>query len=145
MPKTIPAQKSKKPGPGVWKVPMPSRKDIAQTKIESANQKRPVNWPRRFNILCITPSFLKVEMILQSLNPSVAKKRCRNRARVLKKRCSGTFGSWLHAFPDETRTSPKVKSHGTPNIRRIRNCKVLEVPLPGFGNATSGSICDLRY
>jgi hypothetical protein len=27
----------------------------------------------------------------------------------------------------------------TPNLRKIRNCKVLEVLLPGFGNAISGS------
>ena len=64
--------------------------------------------------------------------------RYRNRAGVLKKRCSGTFWTWLHAFPGETRTSPKVTSFMTPHFRKIRNCRVLEVLLPGFGNATSG-------
>ena len=42
---------------------------------------------------------------------------CRNRARVLEKHCSGTFKGWLHAFPDEIRTSPKVNSSVTPNFR----------------------------
>ena len=61
-----------------------------------------------------------------------------NAAGIFLKRCSGTLWTWLHAFPGETRTSPKVTSSMTPNLRKIRNCKVLEVLLPGFGNATSG-------
>ena len=43
----------------------------------------------------------------------------------------------MQAFPDETGTSLKVISSVTPNFRKIRNCKVLEVPLPDFGDAIS--------
>ncbi len=57
IPKIIPAQKSTNPGPGFLRVPIPSGTDIAQMKIESANQKRPVNRPRKFNILSKTLSF----------------------------------------------------------------------------------------
>jgi hypothetical protein len=73
-------------------------------------------------------------------DPSVAKKQYRNRAGVLEKPCSGTFGSWLHAFLGKTGTSPKVKSSVTLPFRKIRNCKGLKVPLPGFDIGTSGYI-----
>jgi hypothetical protein len=64
--------------------------------------------------------------------------RHRKRAGVLEKLCNGTFENWLQAFLDEPRTSPKVTSSVTPNFQKIRNCKVLEVPLRRFGNAISG-------
>jgi hypothetical protein len=88
-----------------------------------------------------------------STNLSVAKKQYRNRVGVLggfagksphnaagifPKPCSGTFGSWLRAFLGKTGTSPKVKSYVTLPFRKIRNCKGLEVHLPGFDIATSG-------
>ncbi len=74
-----------------------------------------------------------------SLYPPVANKQYRNRAGVLEKSCGGTFGSWLHAFLGKTGASPKVKSYVTLPFRKIRNCKGLEAPLPGFDIATSGS------
>jgi hypothetical protein len=63
-----------------------------------------------------------------------------NAAGIFPKPCCGTFGSWLHAFLGKTGTSPKVKSSVTLPFRKIRNCKGLEIPLPGFDIATSGSI-----
>jgi len=51
------------------------------------------------------------------LTRQLQKITCRNRARVLEKHCSGTFKGWLHTFPDEIRTSPKVNSSVTPNFR----------------------------
>jgi hypothetical protein len=57
---------------------------------------------------------------------------------VLEKPCGGTLESWLHAFLGKTWTSPKVKSYLTLPLRKIRNCKGLEAPLPGFDIATSG-------
>jgi hypothetical protein len=59
-----------------------------------------------------------------------------NRVGVLEKLCSGTFYSWLLAFPSETWTSPKMTSSVASDFQKIRNCKVLEVPLPRFRNAT---------
>jgi len=66
------------------------------------------------------------------------KNQYRNRAGVLEKPCSGTFGSWLHAFLGKTGASPKVKSYVTLPFRKIRNCKGLEAVLPGFDIATFG-------
>ncbi|MDI6763162.1 MAG: hypothetical protein QME83_09060, partial [Thermodesulfobacteriota bacterium] len=74
----------------------------------------------------------------KTLTSTVAKKQYRNRVGVLAKPCSGTFGSWLYAFLGKTGTSPKVKSSVTLPFRKTRNCKGLEVPLPGFDIATSG-------
>jgi len=61
-----------------------------------------------------------------------------NAAGIFPKSCSGTFGSWLHAFFGKTRATPKVKSYVTLPFRKIRNCKGLEAPLPGFDIVTSG-------
>jgi hypothetical protein len=66
-----------------------------------------------------------------------------NRAGILEEPCSGTFWSWLHGFPAETRNSPKVRSCVTLNLPTIRNCKALEVSLPGFRNAISGFILSI--
>jgi hypothetical protein len=63
--------------------------------------------------------------------------RYRKRAGVLEKLCSSTFENWLQAFLDEPRASTKVTSSVTPNFQKIRNWKVLEVPLRGFSNAIS--------
>jgi len=74
------------------------------------------------------------------LTRQLQKKQYRNRAGVLKKPCSGTFGSSLHTSPGKTGTSRKVRSSVTLHLRKIRNCKDLEVSLPGFDIATSGLI-----
>ena len=94
------------------------------------------------------------------MTPPVAKKQYRNQAGVLggsagksphnaagifPKPCSGTFGSWLHAFLGKTRATPKVKSYVTLPFRKIRNCKGLEAPLPGFDIVTSGLLLENRY
>src|SRR4030065_600742 len=86
-------------------------------------------------------------LILPDNRPASCKKQYRNRAGVLcgfagksphnavsifPKPCSGTFGSLLHAFPGKTGASRKVKSSVTLDFLKIRNCKGLEVPLPGF-------------
>jgi hypothetical protein len=63
-----------------------------------------------------------------------------NRAGVLEKVCSGAFESWLLAYSDEPRTSRKGAFSLMPDFQKIRNCKVLEVPLSGFGTAISGLI-----
>jgi len=65
------------------------------------------------------------------------KKQYQNRVGVLEKLCSGTFGSWLHAFLGKTGASHKVKSYVTLPFRKIRNCKGLEASPPGFDIATS--------
>jgi hypothetical protein len=70
--------------------------------------------------------------------PTNCKIRYRKRAGVLEKLCGGTFKNWLQAFLDELRTSPKVTCSVAPNFQKIRNCKVLKVPLPGFDNPLSG-------
>jgi len=72
------------------------------------------------------------------------KDTCGHQAGVLEKPCSGPFESWLHAPPGKIRTSLKVKSYVTPHIRKIRNCKVLEVPLPGVPNSISGSMINTQ-
>jgi len=61
-----------------------------------------------------------------------------NAAGIFPKPCSGTLGSWLHAFLGKIGASPKVKSYVTLPFRKIRNCKGFEAPLPGFDIATSG-------
>jgi hypothetical protein len=52
-------------------------------------------------------------LLKERFDSPVVKKQYRNRVGVLEKPCSGTFGSWLHAFLDKTGTSPKVKSYVT--------------------------------
>src|SRR4030042_5751536 len=59
--------------------------------------------------------------LMKRIFSPVPKKRYRNRAGVLEKPCSGTFGSWLHAFLGKTGASPKVKSYVTLPFRKIRN------------------------
>ena len=74
------------------------------------------------------------------LYPPVAIRPYRNRAGVLIKPCSGTFRSGLKAFPSQNDTSLKVRSSVTLPFLKIRNCKGLEVPPPGFDTAISGAI-----
>jgi len=81
-------------------------------------------------------NFKKVHEIFN--RPISCKKQYQNRAGVLEKPCSGTFGSWLHAFLGKTGAPPKVKSYVTLPFRKIRNCKGLDAPLPGIDIATSG-------
>jgi len=59
-------------------------------------------------------------------------------AKPLRRRQGGTFGSQLHAFLGKTGTSRKVRASVTLDFLKIRNCKGLEVPSPGFDIATSG-------
>jgi hypothetical protein len=100
---------------------------------------------RRVRTFAITDFNRRIEnrddtAAIPGLHPSALRVRM-HELKAGEKRCSGTFGSWLHAFPGETRTSPEGTSSMTPNLRKIRNCRVLEVLLPGFGNATSGLSC----
>jgi len=66
----------------------------------------------------------------QSLAPACAK--------PLRRRQGGTFGSLLQTFLGKTGTSRKVRSSVTLDFQKIRNCKGLGVPLPGFDVATHG-------
>src|SRR4030042_1982318 len=80
------------------------------------------------------------------MTPPVAKKQYRNRAGVLggsagksphnatgifPKPCSGTFGSWLHAFLGKTRATPKVKSYVTLPFRNLSPPHDHPLPPPG--------------
>jgi len=77
--------------------------------------------------------------------PTGSKKSYRNRTGVVRgfagkppqkaagtfpKPCSDTFGGWLHAFADETRTSPKVDSFVTLNFERSANGRFWKYPCP---------------
>ncbi len=69
MAKRIPDQNSRKPGPGVCKVPIPSRTAVAQMTIESAIQKRPENCPWKSSLLfIITFPYSKLTRFHRSLN-----------------------------------------------------------------------------
>ncbi|MDO9124382.1 MAG: hypothetical protein Q7V12_08155, partial [Deltaproteobacteria bacterium] len=80
--------------------------------------------------------------LMKRIFSPVPKKRYRNRAGVLggfagksphnaagifPKPCSGTFGSWLHAFLGKTGNAPKVKSSSNPNFSN-------NPQLQGFGS-----------
>ncbi|MDP2972766.1 MAG: hypothetical protein Q8P64_26690, partial [Deltaproteobacteria bacterium] len=72
-------------------------------------------------------SFSSPEFTYQS-----QKKQYRNRAGVLEKPCSGTFGSWLHAFLDKTWASPKVKSYVTLPFEKSAIARVWKHSRPGL-------------
>jgi hypothetical protein len=72
------------------------------------------------------------------MSTQVEKEPYRNRAGVLEKTCSGTFKSQLLAFLNKIVTSLELRASVTLNFLKIRNCKDLEIPLPGSDVATFG-------